>query len=95
LHEVPPWVVGEPQAELLAGAGYLGGLDTALQHRFEGLWAEEAETVADDLADRYWFAWPWMITRSLVTAAPSTYERIVQLARESNQLRARPAACSS
>jgi hypothetical protein len=29
LHEVPPWVVGEPQAELLVGTGHLGGFGIA------------------------------------------------------------------
>lgn len=52
------------------------------QDRFDHLWTEEADRVADDLADEYWHYWPWLIGRALVTAAPETYERILALAKD-------------
>ena len=39
------------------------------QHRFDELWTDEADRVADDLADEYSFHWPWLIGRALITGA--------------------------
>ncbi len=52
--------------------------DEACQARFDALWAKEADDVADDLADRYRFYWPWMMGPALATAAPVVAERIMQ-----------------
>jgi hypothetical protein len=46
------------------------------QDCFDRLWASDADTAADDLADRYRFAWPWLIGPALVTASPQTADRI-------------------
>ena len=50
--------------------------DAQYQDRFDRLWSTEADAVADDLADRYWFAWPWLVGRALATSAPQTAEQI-------------------
>ena len=55
------------------------------QRRFDDLWMEEADRVADDLADEYQFYWPWLIGRALITAAPATYERILAFAKDKNR----------
>lgn len=55
------------------------------QRRFDELWTEEADRVADDIADEYWFYWPWLIGRALVTRAPATYERILAFAKDKNR----------
>lgn len=55
------------------------------QRRFDDLWTDEADRVAGDLADRYWFYWPWLIGSALITGAPETYERILDFAKDSNR----------
>lgn len=55
--------------------------DDWCQNRFDKLWTNEADLVADDLADKYWFFWPWLIGKALITRAPATYERILTLPR--------------
>jgi hypothetical protein len=50
------------------------------QGRFARLWTPDADMAADDLTDRYWFAWPWLIGPALVTAAPQTANHIEALA---------------
>jgi hypothetical protein len=55
------------------------------QRRFDELWTDEADRVADDLADEYWFYWPWLIGRALLTGAPATYERILAFAKEKDR----------
>ena len=42
------------------------------QEHFEELWTSEGDEIADRLADRYAFGWPYLIARSLVTSAPDT-----------------------
>lgn len=72
------------------GGGAMGGdishwwywWDDACQERFEELWTQDADRVADDLADRYWFSWPWIIGPALATAAPETADRIMQFAQD-------------
>lgn len=49
------------------------------QARFEEAWGEDADVVADELADRYAFIWPWMIEDALPTRAPATQQRIEAL----------------
>jgi hypothetical protein len=55
------------------------------QCRFDDLWTDEADRVAGDLADEYWFYWPWLIGKALITGAPETYERILDFAKDSNR----------
>lgn len=55
------------------------------QGHFDELWTDEADRVADDLADEYWFYWPWLIGRALITGAPDTYERILAFARDDDR----------
>ncbi len=52
------------------------------QERFERLWGDDADAVADELADVYAFVWPWMIEDLLPTRAPRTHARIAQLVAE-------------
>lgn len=59
--------------------------DDLCQHSFDQLWTDEGDRVADELADRYWFAWPWLIGRALITAAPATYQRITVFAMNENR----------
>ncbi len=54
--------------------------DDTCQDRFNRLWTSEGDDVADDLADRYWFSWPWLIGSALTTAAPATADRIMEFA---------------
>jgi hypothetical protein len=56
--------------------------DDWCQQRFDELWTDEADRVADALADKYWFHWPWLIGKALITAAPATYERIMNLSQD-------------
>ena len=56
------------------------------QGRFDRLWTPDADMAADDLADRYWFAWPWLIGPALVTAAPQTANHIKALAADPDRL---------
>lgn len=46
--------------------------DDECQDRFSGLWGRDADEVADDIADRYGFGWPWLAPRVLPTRAPTT-----------------------
>jgi hypothetical protein len=55
------------------------------ERRFDELWGDDADRVADDLADEYWFYWPWLIGRALITGAPATYERIMAFAKDENR----------
>ena len=55
------------------------------QDRFDELWTDESDRVADDLADEYWFYWPWLISRALITGAPDTYERILAFAKDESR----------
>jgi hypothetical protein len=41
------------------------------QRRFDRLWTDEADRVTDDLADKYWFYWPWLIGQSPDNRRPS------------------------
>ena len=50
------------------------------QEHFEDLWTPEGDEVADQLADRYAFGWPYLIARSLVTSAPDTYKALMEFA---------------
>jgi hypothetical protein len=50
------------------------------QERFEEVWTAEGDMVADELADRYAFAWPWLIARSLSASAPTTSKAVMQFA---------------
>src|SRR5262249_41516800 len=59
--------------------------DDWCERRFEELWGDDADRVADDLADEYWFDWPWLIGKALVTGAPDTYERIMALAKDEDR----------
>ncbi len=52
------------------------------QKRFEELWGDDADVLADELADGYTFVWPWMIVDLLPARAPLTHERIAQLVSE-------------
>jgi hypothetical protein len=54
--------------------------DDKCQVRFDQLWTSEGDIVADDLADRYWFAWPWLIGPVLRTTAPALADRIMDFA---------------
>ena len=56
--------------------------DDWCQRRFDELWTDEADQIADDLADKYWFHWPYLIGQALLTGEPATYERILALARD-------------
>jgi hypothetical protein len=56
--------------------------DDWCQSRFNKLWSDEADEVADDLADKYWFHWPHLIGKALITRAPATYERILSFAQD-------------
>jgi hypothetical protein len=49
------------------------------QSRFEQCWEADADVLADELADRFAFVWPWMITDVLPTRAPKTQARIEAL----------------
>ena len=49
------------------------------QARFEEAWGEDADALADELADRYAFVWPWIIEDTLPTRAPLTQGRIEEL----------------
>jgi hypothetical protein len=51
------------------------------QNRFDELWADDADRVADSLADEYWFYWPWLIGRALITGAPAAYDHILAFAK--------------
>ena len=55
------------------------------QSRFDELWTDEADRVTDDLADEYWFYWPWLIGRALITGAPAMYERILAFAKDEDR----------
>ncbi len=59
-----------------------GWWDDWCQRRFDELWTGEADRVADDLADEYWFHWPWLIGKALPTSAPNAYARIMDFARD-------------
>jgi hypothetical protein len=50
--------------------------DDGCQDRFARLWGRDADEVADELADRYGFGWPWLAPRVLPTRAPTTQARI-------------------
>jgi hypothetical protein len=56
--------------------------DNVCQERFDKLWAKEGDEVADDLADRYWFYWPWLIGSALATAAPTQAARVMEFAKD-------------
>lgn len=56
--------------------------DDWCQHRFAQLWGHDAEDVADDLADHYEFAWPWLASRALPVRACITQSRIEALCAE-------------
>lgn len=58
--------------------------DDSYQQRYEQLWTEEADRVTDDLADRYWFGWPWLIGEALAAMAPSGYERLEEFSSSVN-----------
>lgn len=49
------------------------------QARFEEAWGQDADALADELADHYAFAWPWIAEHALLTRAPVTQERIEKL----------------
>ena len=59
--------------------------DDWCQRRFDSLWTNHADHVADDLADEYWFYWPWLIGKALITSSPDTYERILDFARDEHR----------
>jgi hypothetical protein len=61
-----------------------------VQDRFDRLWTAQADTFADDLADRYAFAWPWLAGRALATAAPQTAKQIRSFAADPNRPGPRP-----
>jgi len=67
----------------------------SLQERYEQLWTEESDRVADDLADRYWFAWPWLVGETLATAAPNTYRRLEEFSKSVNSERSERLHASS
>lgn len=50
--------------------------DDEVQARFEQAWGNDASAVADELADRYAYVWPWMIPDLLPAHAPDTEARI-------------------
>lgn len=50
-----------------------------IQAQFQEAWGEEADALADELADRYAFVWPWMIENVLPTHAPLTQARIEEI----------------
>ena len=56
--------------------------DNTCQERFDELWSKEGDDVADDLADRYWFSWPWLIGPVLATTAPTVAARVMQFAKD-------------
>jgi hypothetical protein len=59
--------------------------DEWCQSRFDELWSDEADRLADDLADEYWFYWPWLIGDALITAVPAAYERILAFAQDKDR----------
>lgn len=77
------WVAEDPR-------GALGGSvkqwcfwwNEAAQAHFEQIWGADADEVADELADRFAFVWPWMIADVLPTRAPRTQARIEELLAE-------------
>jgi hypothetical protein len=59
--------------------------DDWCQRRFDDLWTSQADHVADDLAEEYWFCWPWLIGKALITRVPDTYARILDFARDEHR----------
>ncbi len=49
------------------------------QKRFEKIWGPDADAVADDLADKYAYIWPWFVDASLAAHAPNTFAHIEHL----------------
>lgn len=50
------------------------------QDRFEALWTTEGDKVADQLADRYGYGWPYLIAQSIAASAPDLYQTLMQYA---------------
>jgi hypothetical protein len=50
------------------------------QAHFDELWTPEGDEIANELADRYAFGWPYLIARSLATSAPMTCRSLMELA---------------
>lgn len=65
------------------------------QEHFNRLWTPEADGIADDLADRYSYAWPWLIWNALTTGSPQTAERIRMYAEDPNRSGPRPFSLES
>lgn len=52
------------------------------QARFAELWGQDAEDVANDLADHFGFGWPWLVPRVLPSRAQATHARIEAFVRD-------------
>jgi hypothetical protein len=46
------------------------------QERFEELWTPEADKLADDLAEKFAYGWPFMIPKVVVTSLPDLYRAL-------------------
>lgn len=46
------------------------------QTEFESIWTEEANRIADNLADDYGFGWPWVIGEHLAAKSPMTFQEL-------------------
>lgn len=74
------WVAEDPR-------GALGGSvrqwcfwwNEDVQERFEQIWGADADELADELAGRFAFVWPWMIADVLPTRAVRTQTRVEAL----------------
>ncbi len=67
----------DPGSPLVAsGGGWCFWWDDECQSRFAEIWGPDADQVADGLADRFGFGWPWLAGTALPTRAPTTQARI-------------------
>jgi len=57
------------------------------QARFEQAWGADADELADELADRYAFMWPWIVAEVLPARVPETEARIEELLAEEQLVR--------
>jgi hypothetical protein len=54
------------------------------QERFEELWTPEADKLADDLAEKFAYGWPFMIPKVVVTSLPDLYRALMKFETESD-----------
>ena len=50
------------------------------QDRFEAVWTPEGDIVADELADRFGYGWPYLIAQSIAASAPDLYQALMEYA---------------